>query len=223
MRISIPLLRINNLPQISPYLENVIYKKVNGLALRCFELITDWFLRICCCFYPAYRRLSKLQATSPCNPAGGKFVDTTGLLDRFPDKAERLHHFLDGTGILDLTAGKIFGWAHGTNQIVLNSRYYVFFHPHKYHDKSLGGFGRVNNTLYLTLEDHAGHPGQVKITEYKTGGRSIHWIIDTTKRFEKRQMMPGVAGVSPMITKAYVTEDAIPHIQDPNYLRREQE
>ena len=44
------------LPSDLPYLETIIYKKVNKLALSCFEAIVHWFLTTFTCCYADYNR-----------------------------------------------------------------------------------------------------------------------------------------------------------------------
>ncbi|HEX2582714.1 MAG TPA: hypothetical protein VHL30_01210 [Chlamydiales bacterium] len=45
------------------YLENIVHKKVNNVALTCFECVVHWFLTtaLVSCFYPAYDRLYKAE------------------------------------------------------------------------------------------------------------------------------------------------------------------
>jgi len=46
-----------DLNPLSPYLQTILNKKVNGKALTCFQLIVHWFLTTFSCCYPAYNRL----------------------------------------------------------------------------------------------------------------------------------------------------------------------
>ena len=44
-------------PQVSSYLATIIDKKINHVALGCFERIVDWFMTLFSCCYPAYNNL----------------------------------------------------------------------------------------------------------------------------------------------------------------------
>jgi len=44
-------------PQVSSYLATIIDKKINHVALSCFERIVDWFMTLFSCCYPAYNNL----------------------------------------------------------------------------------------------------------------------------------------------------------------------
>lgn len=215
-----------------PWLESIIEKKTNEIALSCFEAIAHWFLTTFSCFYPAYSRLYNYNLPEAREIRGDiKFEDQEGILNDFLDKAERIHQFgrnapggYDGTGLLDLTAQKIAsimikdGRGHCTprhpayGEVTLHDRP-VVFKPTNEGDDFNFGFGKSRGTKYLTVEDFPDHPGQFKITEYKIGLPPNHWIVDTNKKYqEHRFMLEGCFGGREWYDPVYVTEDAIPNI-----------
>ncbi len=218
MTTPIPLVRYGTTSsQIPACLEKIIYKKIYNIALKCFERLAHWALTTFSRFYPAYTNLYNLQIAShqryisrllPEDP----FVDTAGLLDGFPDKELRLQHFSDGTGILDLTEGRICrrttSW-----RFELNGREVIFNHDEE-SDTQFGEFGKELDTEYVTIEDSRELPGRVKITEHKTFDRIIQWVVDTNKRFINHRMVPaGVSGFMFCNDPSYVTEDVIPNLK----------
>lgn len=207
---AIPLIRNNAHPRIPDCLEQIIYKKINGISLRCFEKLAHWFLIVFSCFYPAYSDFYRLQS-----PAAG-------LLERFPDKEQRVHHYdSDGTRIFDLTAQKIVSmsvYGRGLLELYLDGRE-VLFSPEPFANYSTQ---KDVDILYITIKDDVGHPGQVKITEHKTEGRAIHRIVDTNKKFST---LRGVVTCIPPYQNFYnrpvfVVEDVIPRME--GRLEREQ-
>ena len=208
------------------YLEKIIDKKVDKIALSCLETFVHWILITFSCFYPKYKAFYEARN---CGVQGKKFVDTTHLLDRFADKERRLHHFPDGVGLFDLTDRKIVLCMPRSQgcfmrplkssaelDLYLNQKVVMLnvldldpTHP----------FSKENNTDYVTVQNIPKASNKIKITEHKMNGTTKDWTIDMSKEFIQYRRYVTIEGLTRRYFRVYVAEESIPRIQDPSYLR----
>lgn len=135
-------------PELS-YLENIIDKKVNHVALGCFEAIVHWFLTSFSCCFSSYNKLYQEQLAST-------------------------KHFSDGTVIKDLTAGKIVSVITERPDLAVNyNTDYIALNNCKVLS-SLNGirlFGQNDpNTDHVVVEDSKEQAGEIIITAYERTG-----------------------------------------------------
>jgi len=161
-------------PQELSFLEKIIDKKVNGVALSCFEAIVDWFLTTFSCCYPGYSKL-------------------------YEEKRVNIIHFA-GTYIEDRTAKKIVTVTEDDrrNQALLQGmtrvphRHYITLNNHKVIFSGIPGravlYGAQYFTDHLVITDRVDHPGQVLIKEYETTGAIKDNIVDTNKQFKRNSI-----------------------------------
>jgi len=168
------------------FLERIIDKKVNGVALSCFEAFVDWFLTTfcCCCSYYEKRYQERFSAIPPAQlpelaepaqlpePPEPPEPAQLAQLPEIPEQA-RVLHFSDGTPLYDCTfAGFVKLVAVKTVpekdplQFILFNKTPVFFSAN---DTEILQFGALQNTQYVLVKDSKLF-GKIEILEKKQDG-----------------------------------------------------
>ncbi len=152
-------------PKPLSYLEAIIDKKVNNVALSCFETIVHWVLTTFSCFYPAYDRLYKEQLSI-------------------------VKHFSDGTIIKDLTAGKIVSIITERPDLAVNfNTDYIALNNHKVLFIPNGPrlLGKNDyNTDHIVVKNDPADPTFIIITEYQRTGNVKEDIVNTHRLFYRQ-------------------------------------
>ena len=166
------------------FLERLAIKKVNGVALTCFEKIVDWVLTLfsCCCSSYAEK----------CRP---KITDINGA----PIEDYTVRKIVTVTANIDPLATFLANRAVHIHYVTLNVHKVLFARQgHMF-------FGTQYNTDHLVVKDVVDHPGQVRITEYETTGTVKEAIVDMNKEYIKRSRWNMQSWDEPV----YVTESVI--------------
>ncbi len=171
-------------PRQLSYLEAIIDKKVNNVALGCFETIVHWFLTTFSCFYPSYDRLYQKQSRDKCFSDGRLYQAQT-------------KYFRDGTVITDLTAKNIVSVITEREPQPPRPQHPVMLKPIDY--IALNGFkvlftadknarmlfGQEYNTDRVKVKDFSGHLGQFIIKEYEKTGNVNKDVVDTNHIYHR--------------------------------------
>jgi len=188
---------------IPAYLENIIDKKVNFIALSFFEKIADWF---CSIFWCGYASLSELRVGTPHAFSGTVLYDRTAA--RIANVAQ---HSL--VNLITQNTSERF-------DVTLDGREVVFAaHPQIEGAVLECLFGRQHNTERMMVTD-GDQPGIYQIIEHETTGNVKNWRISTEQEYSLQTYFIGTGfeqffrepqGLMPIGSpkQAYLTEDCL--------------
>lgn len=183
----------DDIPPLSPFLEKIINKKVDHIALSIFESIVDFF---CTCFYSAYnKRLECCMSDLHFD----EHEDESEEKENSPAKAvaAKVLHFMDGAPLYDRTysqrieikRSELFDLVTrkrtlGDDQIIIDGKP-VYFTPDP-SSKLL--FGKNFGTKEVIVTDVKECPELVIIYEREQTDNLKAWCVDTTQPTKKVTM-----------------------------------
>lgn len=212
----------------SPYLKNIINKKVTDVALTCFESFVHWFLTTFSFLYPAYNNFYKAKivelSAEPREPLP-QVEETAKVSEPVKIQEPVIKRFLRGGELLDYTANTITGLCINSETHYRDGKAYEFLTLNSYKVIRWGRLSSDRNgnfacdiaTDQIIVKDSVEHPGKIEIQEYSndSGIQETH-IVDPTKIYLRQYLLPNgyLLREHVYLTDTAMTEDP----QRPGYL-----